>query len=83
MKTKILLAVATAAIIGAASLFAVGDQPVGSGAPAPAAPQPAAEMSCHAKAATAPAHGCCMGSGHAAGHGTAAADAAAGSCHKK
>lgn len=78
MKTKILLAVATAVIIGAASLFATGDaKPFGSGAP------PAAEMSCHAKSPAAPAHGCCMGSGHAADHGTGHADASAGSCHKK
>ncbi len=84
MKNKFVLAIAAAATIGAASLFAVGDaQPAVSGTTAPAAPQPAAEKSCHAdkadKTAAAPSHGCCMASGHAASQ----ADAAAGSCHKK
>lgn len=83
MKKNILLAIATAAIVGAVSLFAAGDnQPTGNAAPAPAEAKAAAGIKCHSPEKAAPAHGCCMAGGHADHAATQPGDAGA-SCHKK
>ena len=80
MKNKLILAITTAAVIGAASLFAVGDnRSTDTTAPAPVAAKADGGMKCHSTEKAAPVHGCCMAGGHAEGH---TADAGA-SCHKK
>ena len=80
MKNKLILAITAAAVIGAASLFAVGDnQPADTATPAPVAAKADGGMKCHSTEKAAPAHGCCMAGGHAEAQ---PADAGA-SCHKK
>jgi hypothetical protein len=83
MKNKLVLTIATAAFIGAASLFAAGDkEPAVNTAPAPAEAKAAGDMKCHSTAKAAPAHGCCMAGGHA-DHAAAQTGDAGASCHKK
>ena len=83
MKSKLILAITTAAIIGAASLFAVGEaKPAGSAAPAPAEAK-AGGMKCHSTEKAAPMHGCCMAAAHGHDHADGHTGDAGASCHKK
>ena len=84
MKNKLTLAITAAAVIGAASLFAVGDnQPTATAAPAPVAAKADGGMKCHSTEKAAPVHGCCMMSAHGEGHADAHTGDAGASCHKK
>jgi hypothetical protein len=84
MKNKLILAITAAAVIAAASLFAVGDdQPTNTAAPAPAATKADGGMKCHSTEKAAPMHGCCMMSAHGEGHADGHTGDAGASCHKK
>ncbi len=84
MKTKLILAITTAAVIGAASIFAAGDQqPADTAAPAPVAAKADAGMTCHSKEKAAPMRGCCMTHAHSDAQTDAHTGDKGASCHKK